>query len=73
MIRRKLTQWVMTGSNASGNFTGADAANRNARIVKKLEFILDNGGGLALAKTTTYGYDLTHQFTEFLGLCVFVS
>jgi RHS repeat-associated protein len=63
MIRRKLTQWAMTGSNAAGNFSGTESANRNARMVKMLEFILDTDGGPALGKTTTYGYDLTHQFT----------
>jgi RHS repeat-associated protein len=62
MIRRKLTQWALTPSNAAGNFGGTSAANRNARIVKELDFILDTGGQ-ALAKTTTYGYDLTFQHT----------
>jgi RHS repeat-associated protein len=62
MIRRKLTVWAMTGSNSSGN-PGGEAANRNARITKEIEFILDTHGGPALAKTTTYGYDLTFQFS----------
>jgi hypothetical protein len=55
MLRRKLTEWSMTGSNA-GN-----AANRNPRVTRETEFILDTGGN-ALAKTTTYGYDTTFQF-----------
>ena len=62
MLRRKLTQWAMTGSNASGNPSGPEIANRNARIVKEIDFILDTGGGPALAKTKTFGYDLSFQF-----------
>ncbi len=63
MLRRKLTQWAMTGSNASGNPSGPEIANRNARIVKEIDFILDTGGGPALAKTKIYSYDLTYQFS----------
>jgi RHS repeat-associated protein len=62
MMRRKLTQWAMTGSNASGNPSGPEIANRNARVVKELEFLLDTGGGPAVARTKTYGYDLSFQF-----------
>lgn len=62
MIRRKLTEWTITGSNASGNPSGTQGANRNARITRVVEMILDTGGGSALAKTTTFGYDTSYQF-----------
>ena len=62
MLRRKLTEWAQTGSNATGNPSGTQIANRNARITRVVEMILDNGGGPALAKTTTFGYDTTYQF-----------
>ncbi len=61
MLRRKLTEWAMTGSNGGGAPGGLQYANRNARIMRETEFIFDTGGG-ALARTTTYGYDLTYQF-----------
>jgi RHS repeat-associated protein len=63
MLRRKLTEWTITGSNATGLFPGAQQyANRNPRITKEVEILLDTGGD-ALTKTTTYGYDTTYQFT----------
>ena len=62
MLRRKLTQWVMTPSNATGNPSGTQNANRNARIAREVELILDTGGP-ALAKTRTYTYDTTYQYT----------
>lgn len=62
MLRRKLTDWAMTGSNAAGNFPGTLIANRNARVVRAVELILDTGGN-ALAKSTTTSYDTTYQFT----------
>jgi hypothetical protein len=61
MLRRKLTEWSMTGSSATGGLGGLEYANRNARVTRETEFILDTGGG-ALARTATYGYDLTYQF-----------
>ncbi len=61
MLRRKLTEWAMTGSNGGGAPGGLEYANRNARVIRETEFIFDTGGG-ALARTTTYGYDLTYQF-----------
>lgn len=61
MLRRKLTEWSMTGSNGTSTPAGLQYANRNARVTRETEFILDTGGG-ALARTTTYGYDLTYQF-----------
>lgn len=62
MLRRKLTEWTMTGSNASGNPSGAEVANRNPRITRVVEMLLDTGGGPALVKTTTFGYDTAYQF-----------
>lgn len=63
MLRRKLTKWETTGSNATGLFqTAQQNANRNPRVSKEVEILLDTGGD-ALAKVTTYGYDLTHEFT----------
>ena len=62
MLRRKLTEWVMTPSNAT-SVPQAPTANRNARIAREVEFLLDTGGGPALARSKTYGYDLTYQYT----------
>jgi RHS repeat-associated protein len=63
MLRRRLTDWAMTGSNATGLFPSAQQyASRNPRMTKQVEILLDTGGA-ALAKTTTYGYDLTYQFS----------
>lgn len=61
MLRRKLTEWTMTGSNGTSTPEGLEYANRNARVTRETEFILDTGGG-ALARTTIYDYDLTYQF-----------
>jgi len=60
MLRRKLTDWATTPSNATF-LQGTQLANRNARIAREVEFILDTGGG-ALAQTRTYGYDTTYQY-----------
>jgi len=62
MLRRKMTDWTMTGSNATGNPSGTLSANRHARPLREVEFLLDTGGN-ALAKTTTFTYDTTYQFT----------
>jgi RHS repeat-associated protein len=63
MLRRRLTDWAVTGSNATAQFTSAQQyASRNPRMTKQVEILLDTGGD-ALAKTTTYGYDLTYQFS----------
>src|ERR1700752_142175 len=62
MVRRKLTDWAMTPSNAGGFPSGAQIATRNARIAREVEFLLDTGGP-ALAKSRTYSYDLTYQWT----------
>ena len=62
MLRRKLTDWVMTGSNATGNLPATLTANRNARIARETEFVLD-GDGPARAQTTVYDYDVSFQFT----------
>ncbi|MGH9968423.1 MAG: DUF4214 domain-containing protein, partial [Pyrinomonadaceae bacterium] len=57
MLRRKLTEYAVSGP-APG---GYGAATRNPRVTREVEIILDTGGS-ALAKTRTYGYDLTYQF-----------
>lgn len=63
MLRRRLTEWAVTGSNATALFAAAQQrANRNPRVTKEVEIILDRTGK-ALAKTTAYDYDLTHQFS----------
>ena len=62
MIRRKLTDWAMTPSNAGGFPSGASIATRNARIAREVEFLLDTSGP-ALAKSRTFGYDLTHEWS----------
>jgi len=60
MIRRKLTDWATTPSNATGGPSGTQAANRNARIVREVEILLD--APVAVARTRTYGYDTTYQY-----------
>jgi RHS repeat-associated protein len=62
MLRRTLTEWSVTGSNAVG-LVGVGNANRNPRVTKRVEILLDTGTGNALAKTTVYGYDTTYQFS----------
>lgn len=59
MLRRKLTKYDVTGA-AVGGYLGA---TRNARVIKEVEILLDTGTSQALAKTTTYGYDTTYEFT----------
>lgn len=54
MLRRTLTEWAVTGSNAFNQY--AQYATRDARVVKEVEIQLDTGGS-ALAATTTYQYD----------------
>src|SRR5205807_7570369 len=62
MLRRKLMEWSVTGSNATGLFPNAQQyAARNPRVTKEVEILLDTDGS-AVAKTTTYDYDLTYQF-----------
>lgn len=62
MLRRTLTEFVMTPSNATGNPPGTQNANRNARVAREVELILDTDGP-ALAKSKTYSYDTTYQYT----------
>src|SRR2546423_10280263 len=62
MLRRTLTDWAMTGSNAAGGVYNANYATRNPRASKQVDILLDTVGN-ALAKTTTYGYDTTYQFS----------
>jgi hypothetical protein len=61
MLRRKLTDWTMTGSQTTV-LPGTELANRHARPIREVEFVLDTGGS-ALARTTAYTYDTTYQFT----------
>jgi RHS repeat-associated protein len=61
LLRRTLTDWAMTGSNATGT-PGAPGATRNARVTKEVSILLDADGD-AQARTTEYGYDLSNQFT----------
>jgi RHS repeat-associated protein len=62
LLRRRLTDWAVTGSNATAQFPYAQQyANRNPRVAKEVELLLDTSGD-ALAKVTTYGYDLTYEF-----------
>jgi RHS repeat-associated protein len=67
LLRRKLTKWVATGSNASphpgSGGSSVTTAARNGRVEKEVEIILDTNGGPALAKVTTYEYNLTYEFT----------
>jgi RHS repeat-associated protein len=62
MLRRTLTEWSMTGSNAVG-LAGVGNANRNPRVTKLAEILFDPISNSALAKTTVYGYDTTYEFS----------
>src|SRR6266851_5149366 len=63
LLRRHLSEWSVTGSNATSQFSNAQQyATRNARVTKEVDIIFDTGGP-ALAKTTTHEYDLTYQFS----------
>jgi len=62
LLRRHLSEWSVTGSNATSQFSAAQTATRNARLTKEVEIIFDTGGG-ALARTTAREYDLTYQFS----------
>lgn len=63
LLRRHLSEWSVTGSNATSQFSSAqNAAARNARLTKEVEIIFDTGGP-ALARTTTHEYDPTYQFS----------
>lgn len=59
VLRRKLSKYAVTGA-ATGGYVGAQ---RNARVIKEVEILLDTGTNQALAKTTVYGYDTTYEFT----------
>src|SRR5262249_29496204 len=52
MLRRSLTEWTVSGPLPGGHAS----AQRNPRVTKKVEILLDTGGN-ALAKTTTLSYD----------------
>src|SRR5713226_7948449 len=58
MLRRTLTDWVVSGSTLGGNSN----ATRNPRVAKSVDIVLDTGTSNALVKTTIPGYDLTYQF-----------
>jgi RHS repeat-associated protein len=56
MLRRKLTDWMVTEPPSGGH------GERNPRIVKQVEVLLDTGAD-ALVKTTVFGYDTSYEFT----------
>jgi RHS repeat-associated protein len=63
LLRRHLSDWSVTGSNATSQFASAQQnATRSARLTREVEIHFDTGGQ-ALAKTTTHEYDLTYQFS----------
>lgn len=73
MLRRKLTSWEQTTNTVPPRTTNlgdvAVPAYRNVRVNKEVNLILDTGGNAnALAKTTTFQYDATHQLTTGLDL-----
>jgi RHS repeat-associated protein len=73
ILRRKLVEWGQSVNNVppridpqlAGDTT--EKAYRNPRPSKEVNLILDTGGQ-ALAKTTSYSYDSTYQFTTGLDL-----
>ena len=62
LLRRHLSDWSVTASNATGQFSSAQQAARNARLTKEVEIIFDTGGG-ALARTTVHEYDSSYEFS----------
>ena len=62
LLRRKLTEWVTTGTNST-NSVAQQSAKRNARVAKEVSILFDTDTTSALAKTTVYNYDLTYQYT----------
>lgn len=63
LLRRTLSEWAMTGSNALG-VPGATDASRNPRVAKEVIILLNpDGVSDALTTTTEYEYDLSNQFT----------
>ncbi|MFL6253577.1 MAG: RHS repeat domain-containing protein [Pyrinomonadaceae bacterium] len=69
MLHRTLTEWAQTSRSYTGpptpccNIPRANyTAYRNPRPVKTVSLTLDTGG-VALAKTATYGYDTTFEMT----------
>src|ERR1043165_9356877 len=63
VLRRNLTEWVTSNSNAS-NQVAQQSAKRNPRVAKEVSIVLDTGTTNALAKTTVHNYDLTYQFSS---------
>jgi RHS repeat-associated protein len=61
LIRRRLSEWAVTGSdNCNSGAYSTCTATRNPRLTKEVEVIVEPGGQ-ALAKVTTYGYDLNYE------------
>ncbi|MGE0884106.1 MAG: RHS repeat domain-containing protein, partial [Blastocatellales bacterium] len=56
MIRRTLVDWTMTTTTLPSPFQYVTATS-NPLAVKKVDILLDTGGGNALAAITTTGYD----------------
>ncbi len=52
MLRRSLTEWIVSGPASGGEWT----ATRDPRVNKQIQILLDTGGD-ALTKTTTFAYD----------------
>jgi RHS repeat-associated protein len=70
MLRRKLTDSTYSSRNVTVSFAGQTttaSASRNPRPVKDVSLVLDTGGE-ALAKTLTYAYDSTYEFSTGLDL-----
>jgi len=58
MMRRVLTEWTVDGTLDQNGFGYRMYKTRNPRVTKDVDIIFDTvGGGNALAKTTTMGYD----------------
>jgi RHS repeat-associated protein len=63
LLRRKLTEWGVTGSNANSSFPSAQqTARRNPRVTKEVAIIFEPGGS-ALATTTIHEYDPAYEFS----------
>jgi RHS repeat-associated protein len=70
MLRRRLIDSTYSSRDVTVQFNGQTttaAARRNPRQVKEVGVILDTGGN-ALAKTNTYAYDTTYQFSTGLNM-----
>lgn len=62
LLRRKLTDWAVTPSTVTTGPPGP-YGNRNPRIAREVEILIEPATGEALAKSTTHDYETSNQFS----------